>query len=88
MRMTRYDIMPMLSELSTVMQHPQTRHGEVMRRFAAFLLTSREVGIMYYRGPDGMTNKDVMQWIGYGDAAWQTIKVGSIPRSGSCTSYS
>ena len=76
-RVTRHDILVMLSLLAERAHRPTRRFLLALVWLAAYLVTTAEVGLTFQPGPMDADIRKVLEWTFFGDVSWATRDKGA-----------
>ena len=82
MRGTRKDMMVTFSQLAEHAHNPRAIDMEALQYAAAYIVTTREVGLSYFPGPPDADISQPFPFHGYVDAAWNTGSADGASRLG------
>ena len=77
LRGTRKDLMVSFSELAEHAQRPRVMDNEALHYAAAYVVTTRDVGLMFYPGPPEADISRPFPFHGHADAAWNSSDDGA-----------
>ena len=76
-RVTRHDILVMLSLLAERAHRPTRRFMQALYWLAAYLVTTAEVGLTFQPGPEDADIRKALEWTFFGDCSWATRDKGA-----------
>ena len=76
MRITRTDTRPALAIAAEHSTDPRKRHMTILKETAAYIITTREMGLTFHRGPERANPRKMLSSWSAADASWSMESTG------------